>query len=129
MLVERVNHYLTKGLKIMSNEWDSVRIASEAIHWVLYYVWNSCSVPGTDISCSLVAIGCEFAFPIDYSRGKHWELRLWLLSTNHRQMEKLKTVIVIFSFAHRLKCICGEKKWFLSTAGQINIKKLPFFYL
>ena len=36
-------------------------------------------------------------------------LRLWLLSTNHRQMEKLKTVTVFFSFAHRLKCICGKK--------------------
>jgi hypothetical protein len=27
-----------------------------------------------DISCSLVAVGREFAFPIDYSTGKHWEL-------------------------------------------------------
>ncbi len=31
-------------------------------------------MPGTDISCSLVAVGREFAFPIDYSRSKHWEL-------------------------------------------------------
>ncbi len=46
-------------------------------------------------------------------------LRLWLLSTNHRQMKNLKTVTVFFSFAHRLECICGEKKWFLSTAGQM----------
>ncbi len=27
-----------------------------------------------DISRSLVAVGREFAFPIDYSSGKHWEL-------------------------------------------------------
>jgi hypothetical protein len=27
-----------------------------------------------DISRSLVAIGCEFAFPINYSKNKHWEL-------------------------------------------------------
>jgi hypothetical protein len=39
-------------------------------------------------------------------------------------MKKLKTMTVFFSFAHRRKCICGEKKIFLSTAGQkINIKK------
>ena len=31
MLVERVNRYLTKGLKIMCNERDSVRIANEAM--------------------------------------------------------------------------------------------------
>ncbi len=31
-------------------------------------------MPGTDISCSLVAVGQEFAFPIDYSSGRHWEL-------------------------------------------------------
>jgi hypothetical protein len=73
MLVERVNRYLTKGLKIMCNERDSVRIANEAI-LLLLYAWNSCPVPGTDISHSLVAVGREFAFPIDYSSGKHWEL-------------------------------------------------------
>jgi hypothetical protein len=32
------------------------------------------SIPGTDISRSLVAVGREFAFPIDYSTEKHWEL-------------------------------------------------------
>jgi len=36
--------------------------------------WNSCPIPGTDISRSLVAVGREFAFPIDYSTNKHWEL-------------------------------------------------------
>jgi hypothetical protein len=58
----------------MCNERDSVRIANEAI-LLLLYAWNSCPVPGTDISRSpLVAVGREFAFPIDYSSGKHWEL-------------------------------------------------------
>jgi hypothetical protein len=36
MLVERVNRYLTKGLKIMCNERDSVRVALEAILLLLY---------------------------------------------------------------------------------------------
>jgi hypothetical protein len=73
MIVERLNRYLTKGLKIMCNERDSVRVALEAI-LLLLYAWNSCPVPGTDISCSLVAVGREFTFPIDFSSGKHWEL-------------------------------------------------------
>jgi hypothetical protein len=73
MLVERVNRYLNKGLKIMCNERDSVQVALEAI-LLLLYAWNSCPVPGTDISRSLVAIGREFAFPIDFSSGLHWEL-------------------------------------------------------
>jgi hypothetical protein len=29
-----------------------------------------------DISCSLVAVGRKFVFPIDFSSGKHWELTL-----------------------------------------------------
>ena len=57
----------------MFNERDSIRIALEAI-LLLLYAWNFCPVPGTDISRSLVAVGREFAFPIDYSSGKHWEL-------------------------------------------------------
>ncbi len=73
MLVERINCYLNKGLKIMVNEQDSPCIALEAI-LLLIYVWNSCPVPGTDISRSLVAVGREFQFPIDFSTGKHIEL-------------------------------------------------------
>jgi hypothetical protein len=73
MLVEQVNHYLMKGLKIMCNDQDLVRIANEAI-LLLLYAWNSSPVPGTDISRSLIAVGRKFAFPIDYSSRKHWEL-------------------------------------------------------
>jgi hypothetical protein len=73
MMVKRVNWYLNKGHKIMTNERDSVCIALKAI-LLLLYAWNSCPIPGTDISHSLVAVGHEFAFPIDYSTNKHWEL-------------------------------------------------------
>jgi hypothetical protein len=73
MMVERVNRYLIKGLKIMTNGRDSVRIALKAI-LLLLYAWNSCPIPGMDISRSLVAVGHDFAFPIDYSTNKHWEL-------------------------------------------------------
>ncbi len=75
MLIERINRYLNAGLQIMTNEQDSVRIALEAI-LLLIYAWNSCPVPETDISCSLVAVGWEFAFPIDFSTGKNAELTL-----------------------------------------------------
>jgi hypothetical protein len=73
MLVERINRYLNEGLCIMTNKRDSIRIALEAI-LLLIYAWNSCPVPGTDISRSLVAVGREFSFPIDFSAGTHAEL-------------------------------------------------------
>jgi len=73
MLAERVNRYLNKGLKIMCSERNSVRIAEEAI-LLLLYAWNSCPVLGTNISRSFVAVGWEYAFPIDYSTKNHWEL-------------------------------------------------------
>ena len=73
MMVERVNRYLNKGLKIMTNERGSVRIAMEAI-LLLLYAWNSAPIPGTDLSRSFVALGREFQFPIDFSADKHFEL-------------------------------------------------------
>ena len=73
MLVKRVNCYLNKGLKIMTNEGDSVRVAMEAI-LLLLYTWNSAPIPGTDLSRSFVALGREFQFPIDFSTNKHFEL-------------------------------------------------------
>jgi hypothetical protein len=73
MMVKRVNWYLNKGLIIMTNKQDSVRIALKAT-LLLLYAWNSFPIPGTDIPRSLVAVDQKFAFPIDYSTNKHWEL-------------------------------------------------------
>jgi hypothetical protein len=73
MIVKQVNQYLMKGLKIMTNKCNSVHVALEAI-LLLLYAWNSCPISGTDISCSLIAVGREFAFPINCSTNKHWEL-------------------------------------------------------
>ncbi len=61
MLIEGVNWYLNKDLWIMCNKQDSVQVALEAI-LLLLYAWNLCPVSGTDISCSLVAIGHELHF-------------------------------------------------------------------
>jgi hypothetical protein len=57
----------------MTNKRDTVWVALEAL-LLLLYAWNSCPVPGTDISRSLVAVGREFAFPIDFLHSKHIEL-------------------------------------------------------
>ncbi len=57
----------------MVNERDSPQIALAAL-LLLIYAGISCPVPGTDISRSLVAVGREFQFPIDFSSGKHAEI-------------------------------------------------------
>ena len=63
MLIERLCRYFNKGLTIMCNECDSIRAALECL-LPLLYAWNSCPVPG-------------FAFPIDFSSCKHWQLILF----------------------------------------------------
>jgi hypothetical protein len=73
MLVDCICRFFNKGLTIMCNEHETVRVALESL-LLLLYAWNSCPVPGTYILCSLVAVGHKFAFLIDYSSGKHWQL-------------------------------------------------------
>ncbi len=73
MLVEQVNQYLNKGLKIMTNKRNSVRVAMKAI-LLLLYAWNSAPIPGTDLSRCFVALGWGFQFPINFSANKHFEL-------------------------------------------------------
>ena len=73
MMVEHVNRYLNKGLKMMTNERGSVRIAMEAI-LLLLYAWNSAPILGTNLSRCFFALGREFQFPINFLVDKHWEL-------------------------------------------------------
>jgi hypothetical protein len=68
MLVKQLCRYFNIRLCIMTNECNMVRVALEAL-LLLLYAWNSYPIPGTDISCSLVAIGHEFAFFIDFLTG------------------------------------------------------------
>ncbi|KAL3794570.1 hypothetical protein HJC23_008026 [Cyclotella cryptica] len=49
MLVERFNRYLNRGLRVLMNERESVRVSDEAID-LLAYAWNSAPVAGTDLS-------------------------------------------------------------------------------
>ena len=41
---------------------------------LLVYAWNSAPVTGTDISRSLVCVGREFKFPIEYAHQSHTNL-------------------------------------------------------
>ncbi len=73
MLLERLCWYFNKGLRIMTNKRNLVHVALKSL-LLLLYAWNSCPVPGTDISRSLVAVGRKFSFPINFSAGMHQEL-------------------------------------------------------
>jgi hypothetical protein len=73
MLVKLLCRYYNKGLSITTNEYNSVHMALEAL-LLLLYTWNSCPIPGRDISRSLVAIGSKLAFFIHFSTGMHQEM-------------------------------------------------------
>ncbi len=103
MLVKLVNRYLNKGLKIMTNERDFVRVAMEAI-LLLLYAWNSTHIPGKDISRCFVALGREFQFPINFSADKHSELTstpasvatyLCDLATHLSALRKIATLLFV----------------------------------
>jgi hypothetical protein len=97
MLVEQINCYLNKGLQIMCNECNLVQVALEGI-LLLLYAWNSCPAPGTDISCSLIAVGREFTFPIDFLGGKHWEST----STPNTVISYSKELVTRLSACHKV---------------------------
>ena len=68
MMVERINRLLNSSLTIFCNERGTNRVTLEGILMALY-AWNSAPalVMGTDISRSLLVVGREFQFPIDFS--------------------------------------------------------------
>jgi hypothetical protein len=70
MIVERVNRFLNASLTIFCNERGTNRVAEEGILMALY-AWNSAPVVGTDVSRSLIVVGREFQFPIDFSADHH----------------------------------------------------------
>ena len=73
MLIECINRYLNKCLRIFCNEHNSIRVALEDI-LMLLYAWNLAPIAWTDLSHSIVAVGREFSFPIDFPASKHLEL-------------------------------------------------------
>ena len=70
MLVERICRFLNSSLEIFCGERGTNKAALEGILMALY-AWNSAPVVGTDISRSLLVVGREFQFPIDFSADEH----------------------------------------------------------
>ena len=66
MLVERFNKYLNKTMKIFTNERGTNKYYVQGA-LLFAYAWNSSPVSGTDISRSLLVLGREFQFPIDFA--------------------------------------------------------------
>ena len=69
-IVERVNHFLNACLTVFCNEQVTNQVALEGIFMALY-AWNSAPIIGIVILRSLLVIGREFQFPIDFSADKH----------------------------------------------------------
>jgi hypothetical protein len=65
ILVERFNRYLNSGLRVFNGDHETNRVFLEGSQ-MLTYAWNSCPVLGTDLSRSLLKVGREFHFPIDF---------------------------------------------------------------
>ena len=66
MLVERFNKYLNKVMKIFNNERGTNKTYVEGA-LLAAYAWNSSPISGTDISKSLLVMGREYNFPIDFA--------------------------------------------------------------
>jgi hypothetical protein len=69
ILVERFNCYLNSGLRVFNNDRGTNRVFLEGSH-TLTYAWSSCPVLGTDLSQSLLIVGREFRFPIDFEADR-----------------------------------------------------------
>jgi hypothetical protein len=75
VLTERFHVFANKSLSLFCNERDSIRVAAEGLQ-LCKYAWNSAPVVGTDISRSLVCVGREFKFPIEYTANPHVNISL-----------------------------------------------------
>jgi hypothetical protein len=69
IIVECFNHFLNSGLRVFNNDRASNRVFIEGAQ-TLSYSWNSCPVLGTDLSRSLLVVGREFHFPINFEANK-----------------------------------------------------------
>jgi hypothetical protein len=73
VLTERFHVFANKSLALFCHERDSICVATEGLH-LCKYAWNSAPVIGTDIRRSLVCVGREFHFPIEYTSSVHRNL-------------------------------------------------------
>ena len=70
MIVEGINRFLNSCLTIFCNDRGTTKVAQEGILMSLY-PWNSAPVIGTDDSRSMIVVGRNFKFPIDYCIESH----------------------------------------------------------
>eukprot|EP00978_Attheya_sp_CCMP212_P002696 scaffold5516_cov32-Attheya_sp.AAC.2 len=70
IFVERFNRFLNAGLRVFNNDRGINRVFIEGA-LTLCYAWNSCPVTSTDLSRSLLVVGKEFQFPIDFTSRYH----------------------------------------------------------
>ena len=63
IIVERVNEYFDKGIKIFANERGTPAVSRESV-LMLVYAWNLAPVPLTNITRSMVVTGHNFSFPV-----------------------------------------------------------------
>eukprot|EP00978_Attheya_sp_CCMP212_P032630 scaffold128342_cov35-Attheya_sp.AAC.1 len=70
IFVERFNRFLNFGLRVFNNDRGTNRVFVEGA-MTLCYTWNSCPVTTTDLSRSLLTVGREFQFPIDFTSRYH----------------------------------------------------------
>jgi hypothetical protein len=69
ILAERFNRFLNAVLRVFNNDRESNRMFVGGAQ-TLTYAWNSCPVRGTDLSRSLLTVGREFHFPIDFETNR-----------------------------------------------------------
>ena len=70
ILVERFHRFLNSSLTVFDNDQESNMVFIEGF-FTAYYTWNSDPVATTDLSRSLLVVGREYHFPIDFQSRSH----------------------------------------------------------
>jgi hypothetical protein len=105
-LVERFNKFLNSGLRVFDDDRGTNRVFLEGAE-TLTHAWNSCPVLGTDLSRSLLTVGREFHFPVDFTANKHVSFdptdasKKSHASDMTNLLEKSRTVHVMLIAEHR----------------------------
>jgi hypothetical protein len=106
VLVERFNRFLNAALKVFNNDHETNRVFVEGA-LMATYAWNSAPVAGTDLSRSLLVLGREFHFPIDFTSRQHITFKLndkdikTFASNMLDLMEKCQEVYTLLIQEHR----------------------------
>jgi hypothetical protein len=106
ILVERFNKFLNSGLHVFDNDGGTNRVFLEGAE-TLTYAWDSWPVLGTDLSRSLLTVGREFHFPIDFTTNRNFSFDATDKSTKSYAAEmtdllqKCRIIYVMLIAEHR----------------------------